>query len=348
MNSTAVVVESYPDPDPDSIFVVGIWFAIVAVLGIPLNLFIIVSTLTVKSLRDVPINFFLFSLSVADTMFLVGFAMHLPYALTFNTNVCKVSAMIIYIFGTVSNFIPPFLAMNRYAVVCSPQQKLASYLRKLFTRNGIYLMNTILWICQTCYILPFAIFDTLGLGVIGTCNVVGRNADSQIFFSIYFLIIVLFVLLSNVIVFIFYRKMESWVKSMSTGMTLTSETRETLIETKNLMQMTKWIAIIPFLFSSPATLLQFALKIDSTFVSVRFCRACVCLFPICPLINPILTLKFARPYRIVLRNWSKKTRITAVIFSAMFRMFRTRSNGQVMDILQTDGQRAPIYNSENV
>ena len=66
MNST-IMTGVYVDPDPASALFMGILFASLAVVGIPLNLFIFISTITLKELRSVPANVFIASLSLGKT-----------------------------------------------------------------------------------------------------------------------------------------------------------------------------------------------------------------------------------------------------------------------------------------
>jgi hypothetical protein len=65
-NSTVAGI--YADPDPVSALLMGIWFAFLAVVGIPLNLFILISTLTLTELRSVPVNAFIASLALGKAI----------------------------------------------------------------------------------------------------------------------------------------------------------------------------------------------------------------------------------------------------------------------------------------
>uniref|UniRef100_A0A914XGS3 G-protein coupled receptors family 1 profile domain-containing protein n=1 Tax=Plectus sambesii TaxID=2011161 RepID=A0A914XGS3_9BILA len=100
----ATTLPAYVDPDPESALYMGIWFTCLAVSGIPLNVFIVVSTLAVKELRSIPANAFIGSLALGDTLFLLSFMLHLPYAVTSNEIICKVTGLGIYTFGLLISF----------------------------------------------------------------------------------------------------------------------------------------------------------------------------------------------------------------------------------------------------
>jgi hypothetical protein len=133
------IEETYSNPDPTSALILEIWFTFIGLLGIPPNIFIVVATLLNKEIRAIPSNTFIASLAFADAFFLLFFALHLLYALIPSDVTCKVLGGGLALFALGNICIPPLLAINRYAIVCSQKEQLAKFLLVAFSRKGITL-----------------------------------------------------------------------------------------------------------------------------------------------------------------------------------------------------------------
>ena len=81
--------------------------------------------------------------------------------------------------------IPPFLALNRYAVVCRQQEKLARYVFAAFSQKGTCLTICLLWAFEIMYQLSFVYLDTLGIHSFGLCTTTKKSAN-DLFVRIYY------------------------------------------------------------------------------------------------------------------------------------------------------------------
>ena len=107
------------DPHLASAILLGYWFGIVALIGIPPNLFVIVATFHMPKQKLNPVYYIICALSVADCILLLGLAAGLPYALFHNLTVCKYGGALVYAGGTSNAVIPMFMAWNRHAIMCN-------------------------------------------------------------------------------------------------------------------------------------------------------------------------------------------------------------------------------------
>jgi hypothetical protein len=92
---------------------------------------------------------------------------------------------------------------------------------------------------------------------------------------------------------------------MSGKLTLTSQTQETLSETKSVMRFTKQIAIVPLIVTSPAGIAEFLLQINPHTIPLRLARCFMCLYILCSLSNAFMTISLsslAKQYRGLLRE----------------------------------------------
>jgi hypothetical protein len=141
-NEEIVSNQQQTDLDPKSALVLGIWYTILALIGTPMNLFLIITTLAFKSIRSIPLNSFVFSLALSDMLYLLSTVSQLFWGLYFDIRICKIAGVCFYMFGLSSFMIPPCLAMCRYAVICK-NQKMAANMKILTERIGIYTLNAI-------------------------------------------------------------------------------------------------------------------------------------------------------------------------------------------------------------
>jgi hypothetical protein len=115
-------------------------------------------------------------------------------------------------------------------------------------------MTAVVWIYQILFMLPFTIFNTLGLQSLGVCDVLNfQSYFKRYLLHIYYICGILglyFVLYSLLI--LAYSKVVSWIKTMSSKQTLSKQNSETLSETKEVMRLTKWITITPLIATSPS------------------------------------------------------------------------------------------------
>src|SRR5689334_11006686 len=109
MNNLSVPTE-YVGLDPQSILVVSIPAAIISTFSIPLNIFILITTVQVKKIRNVPSNLFIGSLSLSDALLSCCTWLHLPYALSSNETLCKAIGIGLDIFICLGTVIPVFLS----------------------------------------------------------------------------------------------------------------------------------------------------------------------------------------------------------------------------------------------
>uniref|UniRef100_A0A914WLY7 G-protein coupled receptors family 1 profile domain-containing protein n=1 Tax=Plectus sambesii TaxID=2011161 RepID=A0A914WLY7_9BILA len=196
------------DPDPDSALWLGIWLATIALLGIPLNLFVIIGTLTSKLVQKNSTDFFLANLACADTVCLLSGALHLYYVLFHDESVCQISGFSLYVSAVTSIMLPVFIAISRCVYIADERSRLISALRPLFCKTGIAMMNVFIWLSQMSYAIPLLIFDKFGFDPIGTCGV---SKMPPIFGLFYFFIVPL----SLATLWYFYRKLEFIVKQIS-------------------------------------------------------------------------------------------------------------------------------------
>jgi hypothetical protein len=307
--------ECFSDPDPTSALIMSIWFTFLGVLGIPLNIFIVISTISVKEIRAIPANIFIGNLALSDSCLLLCFSFHLLYALIPSELTCKILGGVFSLVCLVNLCIPPFLAMNRYAIVCSEQENLARVLYTAFSRKGIYLMVLLIWIYQIVFSLPFTIFNTLGLHSLGVCGMLNIESYHRRNIHIYYIFgcLLLYFCVYTILLF-FYSKVAAWVKSMSGNLTVTVQTRQTLSETKSVLRLTKWITIVPLIVTSPTAIAAALLEINPQLIPLRFARCFMCFYALSPVFNAFLTLSCLRLYHSAMKKFSKKTRLTSFLF----------------------------------
>jgi hypothetical protein len=157
-------------PDPVSALWLGMLFAVYAAIGIPANLLVLILTVTKKSLRSVPLNMCIFSLSCTDLLMLVSLLSSTVWAFTFDESVCKIGGVSVYIAAITSTTMPSCLAVCRCAIVCR-DQNLGSLLRVLRKRKGILALIGMYWTYGLLFPLPLVINDNFGLDPLGCCGI---------------------------------------------------------------------------------------------------------------------------------------------------------------------------------
>uniref|UniRef100_A0A914W3P8 G-protein coupled receptors family 1 profile domain-containing protein n=1 Tax=Plectus sambesii TaxID=2011161 RepID=A0A914W3P8_9BILA len=203
----------FPDPDPESAIWLGKLYALYGAIGIPANLIVLLLTLTSEKLRAIPMNICILSITFADLMVLVAFLSSTFWAMSFDPMICKVMGVGIYIFDVMTLLLPACLAVCRYVAICS-EQTLHPRLRVLKKRKGIIILNGIFWAYGLTFTIPLIITDRFGLGDIGICGVTEINS---IALWIYYMVVVVGALFgAYVVMFIFYRRLGSWVKVRET------------------------------------------------------------------------------------------------------------------------------------
>jgi hypothetical protein len=315
-NSSTEVTNA--DLDPISMLALGIWFGFLAVVGIPLNIFIAIATLKVKAIRDIPSNIFIGCLGLVDTFYLLSVSLHFPYALSHSELICKISGGGIGFFALLSTTFPPFLAINRYAVVCAQEQPLARFLSRAFTKKGICLIIFLLAFYQLLFNVPFTAMNSLGLAPSGSCFVLNRSFNNHWLLIYYYCGVIGLYDVAYFALFFFYNRVRTWVKNMSSKLTLTAQTKSTVQDTQNVMKLTKWITIIPFIVTAPTIIGEIIERINPDIIPIRIGRCMVSLYPLYPVFNGYLTVLFATPYRLALRNECKRTKLTLWMYLVVF------------------------------
>uniref|UniRef100_A0A914UZL0 G-protein coupled receptors family 1 profile domain-containing protein n=1 Tax=Plectus sambesii TaxID=2011161 RepID=A0A914UZL0_9BILA len=303
------------DPDPTSARALGIWFTVIAIIGIPMNLYLVVGSLITKSVRSNPANYFLINLALADTVSLLSCAFHLYYGLFFDELICKICGIGLYMSGFASVMLPPFIAISRYVVIVDQRSsRLVLILKPLFCKVGIIAMNSIVWLYQLGYTIPLLILDKFGLDPIGVCGITKMPSV----FAVYYFILVPSSLLALLVC---YRKLECMVRRMSSQCQMANVTicaPNRMQDTKNLLKLLKWIALLPLVFALLPTIIEIGLRWNDQFVSIRTGRAVVALFPLSHLVNPFLTVRFSRTFRVLLHRAVVKSSFTNRFFLWLF------------------------------
>uniref|UniRef100_A0A914XHX3 G-protein coupled receptors family 1 profile domain-containing protein n=1 Tax=Plectus sambesii TaxID=2011161 RepID=A0A914XHX3_9BILA len=318
MNITNVTLSA--DPDPESAQWLGILYGLYAVIGIPSNLLMLILTITDKNLRTMPMNICIFSITFADMMALVSFLSATLWTATYDVMVCKVMGVGIYIFDVMSLLLPACLAVCRYAAVCW-EQDLHPILRYLKTRRGILLLNAMFWTYGLTFTLPLIADDKFGLDRMGCCGV--TDIDSVFLWTYYMIVIVGILFGAYTLMFIFYRKLGKWVKETSSLLTMSSVTRDTLMATRNLMRLLRWLLLLPVVVYYPALIVETILRVFPNAISVRTARYFLITVPLPHVCDPIVTLLFVKSYRTALFSLlplkgRMSTRVIPVVSSAHF------------------------------
>lgn len=107
-NSSHYEISNTEDPNPITNLLLGTWFAILAAIGVPLNIYIVISTIKVTEIRTFPLNILIVSLAIADTFTLISFVLHLPYAITSADIYYKVNGATTGVAALVGICISPF------------------------------------------------------------------------------------------------------------------------------------------------------------------------------------------------------------------------------------------------
>ena len=199
-----------------------------------------------------------------------------------------------YTFGVMSLLLPACLSVCRHANITDEQ--LSKTLVALKTRNGILLFNAILWTYGLLVPLPFVLENAFGQDPMGVCGLARFNS---VFLWIYYIVFMSVALISYAITFIFYRKLNSWVNAKTSMIILTAETKETLLVTRNLMRLIRWLLFLPVITQYPAVCLELALRFHPNLVTVRTARMFMSIAPIAHMLDPIVTILSVKRYRLV-------------------------------------------------
>lgn len=312
MNNSDII-----DDDPDSAKMLGILYAVYAILGIPTNLLVLILTVAVESVRIVPLNICIFSLAFTDMMVLASFLSSSIYAITFDVMICKVMGVGVYVFIVMSMLMPACLAVCRHASICG-EHELHPSLRPLKTKKGILLLNALFWTYGLLFSVPYIISDKFGLDRMGCCGI--AEIDSAFLWIYYMVVIVGPLFVAYGVSLTFYRKLGRWVKETSSLMLITPETQETLIATRSMMRMLKWVLLVPVLFYYPGLTLEAVLRIVPDFATLRTARIFMITVPLPHVIDPVITLIFVKRYRVaalkIFKGKGQKYSHTAVLPSS--------------------------------
>ena len=74
--------ETSINADAESAIALGYWYALVAMIGLPMDISIITSTFCIPITEFTPVNWLILALSITDCFILVDMAMILPYGIT--------------------------------------------------------------------------------------------------------------------------------------------------------------------------------------------------------------------------------------------------------------------------
>jgi hypothetical protein len=142
----------------------------VALVGTPMNLFLVITTLVFKNIRSIPLNTFVFSLALSDIFNLLSSAVsQFFWGLYFDIRICKIGGVFFYMFSVLGFMIPPCFAMCRYAVICENQQ-MAANMKILTKRTGIFTLNVIIWSYVAILVIPFVFLNDFGPAVLSICT----------------------------------------------------------------------------------------------------------------------------------------------------------------------------------
>uniref|UniRef100_A0A914WA25 G protein-coupled receptor n=1 Tax=Plectus sambesii TaxID=2011161 RepID=A0A914WA25_9BILA len=154
------------------------------------------------------------------------------------------------------------------------------------------------WTYGLSYPLPFVISDMFGLDGMGVCGIM--EIDTAFLWSYYMVVVVGILFGAYAITFTFYRKLGRW--ETSSLMTLSEHTRETLIITRNLMRMMKWVLFIPVVFYYPGLTIEAALRLSPGSVATRTARFFMITVPLPHVLDPLVTIFFMKSYRTAVMN----------------------------------------------
>jgi hypothetical protein len=83
-------------------------------------------------------------------------------------------------------------------------------------------------------------------------------------------------------------------------LSISSETRETLIATRSLMRMIKWLLFFPIVVYYPSPTVEVLLRIFPNIVSIRTARMVMITCPMSHAVDPFFIIIFVKRYRVAL------------------------------------------------
>ena len=118
-NFTSPTNKTLIDADAESAIVLGCWNALIALISLPMNIFIIAATLCIPKTEFTPVYWLILALSVTDCILLVGLSTILAYGVSLDDAICKYGGALNYGAGYANVAIPLFMAWNRHAIICN-------------------------------------------------------------------------------------------------------------------------------------------------------------------------------------------------------------------------------------
>lgn len=311
MNSSLIAIMSR-EPVAPSALGLSIWYLVVATVGLPLNVFIVLSTIVRKSLRVISLNWFVVSIALADLSYLISLALFLCWSLSTDRVVCKISGFGIYYFGMISIITAPFLAGLRYMALCGNNR-----FSILFSRRGVICVDCGIWLAAALFYSPYLLFDKFGLEMAGTCGIThnGKWYETSYYFACSAILF-----LAYIATFVFNQKLHTWVKRTSMKLnSLSSKSKLNLSDTRNLLKIFRWFLILPVVAFLPASSLEFLYRIDVKLLNTSLDRVIIAFIALPALINPLVTIKYLKPYRLVMEKVGSKIPLLSPVLHFVFK-----------------------------
>uniref|UniRef100_A0A914XKR2 G-protein coupled receptors family 1 profile domain-containing protein n=1 Tax=Plectus sambesii TaxID=2011161 RepID=A0A914XKR2_9BILA len=300
------------EPDSVSAIVLGIWYLIQAIIGVPANLLLIWLWYVKAELRNVPSNIFIVNGALADAAYLLSSGVfNLHWGLANQLGVCKIGGFLTYFLALYGFSIPPFLAINRDVFIrrVSTNRESESWKHKLFSQRGTIIMSGIFWLYIFSVNIPFVFLDMYGRDALGICGIV-YDLPVSLFVQFYICMLGTF-FTSVVLTIVYYRRLDKWIGEMTRGI-MSDETTSAVRETERLVKMTKWLTMMPVVCTTPGASLNFFLRFFPQLVNVRVARLVMIPFNFTSLANPFITLYFMKPFRNALTESFRAVRSNAV------------------------------------
>ena len=151
-----------------------------------------------------------------------------------------------------------------------------------------------------------------GVDLMGICGIKMTSPGS--FLNSFYNFGVVVALAEYTGVMIFYQLTKGKVKQIL-AVRQRDEERINCENTKPMLQMIKWVVLVPLMFIIPSQTVAFAMRLDSILVFMPIRRLLTSFYPLSMISDPCVTIKYIRVYRVMLAKLAMRADVTSTIFS---------------------------------
>ena len=164
------------------------------------------------------------------------------------------------------------MAWNRHAIICDTR------FSSLFSSKRIVLLLLFWIVTSLLYNWPFVNADMFGLDLMGICGI--KPAPSGSLLDIYYNFIVVIAMLAYIGVLVFYQLTKKRIDQLLHTMQPRDDESALCEHTKPMLQMIKWVVLVPLLLTVPTQTVALIARFDQHLVSISVRRILLACYPI--------------------------------------------------------------------